>query len=166
LKISRKVEKVDAQFASSANNPYRHTPKYSKLPVAFAGLKLDLISGDIVRRCITTDEVGKYLVQKHKGATQCFEVNSFQNIGINTLIDWSVREAARIYPAVEASKYRGIDRFERIEHVSKNENAEWLNQRAQNEDEEKTAAQNALWEKDLELEEKTSFRLKDACIIF
>lgn len=166
LKISKKVEKHEQNATKPALNPYRFTPKYVKLPIAFAALKMDLISSGIHKRQITTDEVIKYLSQKHKGPFQSLEVNSFQNIGINTLVDWTVREAARIHPAVEASKTRGIDRFERIMHVSKTGNAEWLEQRANEDIDEQTAVNNALWQKDIELEEKTSFRLKDVCQIF
>jgi hypothetical protein len=72
---------------------------------------MDLVGTGLVQRCITMDEIGKFLSAKHKGVSQAFEVNGFQNIGINTLIDWIVREANRIYPAVEAAKFRGIDRF-------------------------------------------------------
>ncbi len=127
IRVSRKAEKSEKKFQSnSAMNPFRHTTKFSKLPVAFAALKLDLIGTGIVERCITTDEVGKFLSVKHKASNQAFEVNSFQNIGINTLLDWTVREASRIYHAVEASKFRGIDRFQKIVHATKNGNAEWL----------------------------------------
>lgn len=126
---------------------------------------MDLISCGIVRRCITTDEVGKYLSQKHKGHYQALEVNSFQNIGVNTLIDWIAREAARIHPAVEASKYRGIDRFERVVHESKTGNAEWLENYAVA-NVEKNLVDDVLGQKDIELEEKKSTSLRDVCQLF
>jgi hypothetical protein len=40
--------------------------------------------------------------------------------------DWTLREAVQIYDAVEASKFRGIDRYISIHHESKTGNAQWL----------------------------------------
>jgi hypothetical protein len=61
--------------------------------------------------------------------------------------------------------------------VSKNGNAEWLDQRIDESDlmadanregefDQRTAVQNAMWEKELQMEEKTSTSFRDACNIF
>lgn len=146
-------------------NPFRHTTKFAKVPIAFAGLKTDLLVIG-TSKVATGDEIGTYLNKNHKGAYQSFEVNAFKNIGISSLMDWTAKEASRIYPAVEAAKFRGIDRYQKVVRVTQNQ--EWLDKRPDVEVEEapQTQLENALWAKDQEMEEKSSFRLRDVCVIF
>ena len=85
-----------------------------------------MINSGMMQRCITGDELGAWLAKIHKAPNKNFEVNAFANIGINPMIDWTLREAVRIYDAVEASKFRGIDRYISLHHESKTGNAQWL----------------------------------------
>ena len=93
------------------------TSKFSKIPVAFAGTKLDKTDflksdGHAVPRCVEVAEVRKWLAKvHHRAENACFETSAVANIGVNMLVDWIARAALRAHPQVEKSKVRECQRF-------------------------------------------------------
>jgi len=91
--------------------------QFAKIPVAFVGTKLDLTDflvsdGSAMKKAVNVSEVRPWLEKVHKRAENaCFESSAYSNIGISMVVEWMVRAANRVYPAIEAAKPQKVLRF-------------------------------------------------------
>ena len=93
--------------------------RYSKIPVGFVGTKVDetdFLKTDesALPRCVKIDEVRLWLSKVHRRADNaCFETSARENIGVSMMVDWIVRSALRVHPAVEKAKTKQCERFKK-----------------------------------------------------
>ena len=106
--------------------------RFSKIPVAFVGTKLDLTSFlnsemSDAPRCVQVADVRLWLAKVHRRAENgCFETSARENIGVSIMVDWMVKAALRVYPSVEKAKEKKINRFSAPMEANANNLKEFL----------------------------------------